>query len=206
MKRYMTATIAALAVLAVIPATAVARGHRRHSHHSRVEHFRVRNHLRRHSSDPSGTGTSQDVGTIQSFTGQVLTIKLNDAAGTMVSGTVGPDTQVDCSSATENDSQSEDGGPGASGSGGDDQSGSGDQSGSDGQPGAGNDQGGGGDGQPSAGNDQGGGGDDQGDDNDDQGANNNCMTALQTVGTGVRDATLRFTSAGPVWEEVDLDA
>jgi hypothetical protein len=41
---------------------------------------------------------------------------------------------------------------------------------------------------------------------DDNGNGANCMTALQTPGTPVLDATLKLTSAGAVWDRVDLDS
>jgi hypothetical protein len=48
------------------------------------------------------------------------------------------------------------------------------------------------------------GGDDNGDGDD--GGNANCLVALQTAGTGVRDATLSLTAAGAFWDHVDLDS
>jgi hypothetical protein len=126
-------------------------------------------------------------GTVQSFTNDVLTIKLNDGT-TTVSGKITPDTEVECE-AMDQDFVRQDGGPGPSGR---------DDNGDNGDRG---DQGDRGDDRGDRG-DQGDDRGDRGDDNDNQ----NCLTALQTAGTKVRDATLKVTGAGAIWDRVDLDA
>lgn len=49
-------------------------------------------------------------------------------------------------------------------------------------------------------------GGDQSDDTGDGNGGAACMSALQTVGTPVLDATLKLTSNGAAWDRVDLDA
>jgi hypothetical protein len=160
---------------------------------------------------------------IQSFTsGNVLTIALAD--GSTVKGLVTRDTRVECQ-AMSTVLRTHDGGPGPSGGG--DNSGQGDRhdQGDDrGDQAGNNDQA-----DDNNANDQADDNDanDQTDDNnandqaDDNGVDDNdadddngvpagqpasCAMALRTTGTHVRDATLRLTGSGPVWQRIDLDA
>ena len=100
-KVFFTALVSA-ALLAVVPASALARGHSSRSHH-RVHHVRshhVRTHLKRFGSDvPSpgsttGPSSSDTAGTVASFTGGVLTIRLND--GSEIHGLVTDATELEC--------------------------------------------------------------------------------------------------------------
>jgi hypothetical protein len=180
MRRHFYVALASLAVLVAVPAIALAHGehHRGHEKHhrrdraerrrDRIEHFREHG-VRHERIVPGKPGRSQDIGTVQSFNGDVLVIALHD--GSTVSGRVDRKTKVDCKAMDEN-FQRDDGGP--------------------------------------SGGDHHGRGDDNGDDNgsgDDDGGNNaNCLSALQTVGTHVRRATLSLTGSGAFWDHVDLDA
>ena len=95
MRKLLLSVVASLALVAVAPATALAQ---RHHHRSHVRHARI--HHKRFGSAP-GSATSgmpsagQTAGTVQSFTGGVLTILLSDGK-TTVSGRVTPDTAIQC--------------------------------------------------------------------------------------------------------------
>jgi hypothetical protein len=103
MRRTTIILSAALMLLAIAPAGALARHHRHHQrrHHSRLERF----------GDVSGGATTassaNDAGTVQSFTGGVLTIALND--GSTVSGGVTNDTEVECAAPEQAQTMHEDG-------------------------------------------------------------------------------------------------
>jgi hypothetical protein len=196
MRRYLFAAFATLALMVALPAASLAREHhqnraghrdrveRHHGRRDHVEHFR-KHGVRHERITPGQPGSRQDIGTVQSFKDDMLVIQLND--GSTVSAKVDRNTEVECE--TMNDSfQRDDGGPGPSG--GDHNRGGDDNGGNDDR---GDDNGG----------DQNG-GDDNG--SGDDGGNSNCLVALQTAGTGVRDASLSLTSAGPVWDRVDLDS
>jgi hypothetical protein len=190
MRRYLFAAIATIALLAAVPASSMARTHHHKSHHSR-HHVRARTRRFGDVNAPSSTTGSttpspQDAGTVMSFTpsstggnGGTLTISLND--GSTVTGQVTPNTEIECS-AMNNQVTRDDGGPGPSGGG--DQGDNGDNG--------------------NVGNDQ---GDDNGNDNNDNNQANNqaCMSAL-TKGAVVREATLRISGAGSIWDRVDLDS
>jgi hypothetical protein len=93
-RRLLLVAIASVTTLALVPGVALARRHHRHHHHSLIRHERF-------GADPSSpTTTPTTAGTVVSFTatptGGVLTIKLND--GTMVTGKVTPDTEIECQS------------------------------------------------------------------------------------------------------------
>jgi hypothetical protein len=198
MRRYLFAVLTSLALVAALPLVAAARSHdrgdnhrraddrgeRHHRRHNRIEHFRAHRAV-------VGKPMSQDIGTVQSFQGRTLKIILND--GSVVSGTVSRSTEVECAAMDQRFGR-DDGGPGPSG-------------------GSGGDQRGGGNGDRGDDNDANDRGDDRGDDNDRAGENDNdnqdnanCLTALQTPGTHVRDATLHLTGAGAFWQRVDLDS
>ncbi len=90
MRKTLLSVVACCAVIAILPASALAHGHH-HKRHHRAHHARVRDW----GSD-QGTGQNQaaDAGTVQSFTGGVLTIALTN--GQTVSGQVTPDTEIKC--------------------------------------------------------------------------------------------------------------
>jgi hypothetical protein len=178
MRRFLLVVVASCAVLVAVPALATA-GRSRHDprakHHLR-EHHR-RHHARvRHERFGGGSSTTSgdqedqgNAGTVASFTGGVLRIRLTD--GTTVSGEVTADTELKCEM-PEQDMQAEDQGS----SGGDVQ---GDVQGEDQ-------------------------GDVQGDvQGEDQGENEQMCTTV-SPGMVVRDAELRISSAGNVWDEVEL--
>jgi hypothetical protein len=190
MRRYLFAAFASLALIVALPAASLARehhqnrdGHRdgiehHHARRDRVEHFRTHG-VRHERITPGQPGSRQDIGTVQSFKDDMLVIQLND--GSTMSARVDRATEVEC--AAMNDSfQRDDGGPGPSGG---DHNRGGDDNGGD----------------QNRGDDNGGGGDNGGD-----GGNANCLMALQTAGTGVRDATLSLTGDGAFWDHVDLDS
>jgi hypothetical protein len=179
--------LASAALLAIAPASALAH-HGRHSRiHHRVHHTRA--HLRHFGTrDTAGAPSSPSgdtAGTVASFSGGVLTIKLND--GSMVSGKVTDATEMECtSSSTTSGDQSEGSGDQSEGSG-DQSQGSGDQSqGSD-------------DDQSS---DQNSGDQTDGGDHGDQ--SSTCSSTAPATGTVVRSAELKISSAGAVWDKLEL--
>jgi len=189
MRRMILPAATSALVLALVPAGAMARQHSHHKRHRARHHQRVHRVIHRRFGDvnnpattpTTGTPSSDAVGTVDSFTNGTLTIKLNN--GSTVSGMVTNDTEIECeaSSSTVSTNLYRDGDGGGSGG-----SGSGDNSGQN----SGGDHG-----------DQG----DQGDDNDqdDQGQQA-CTTANLTPGASVRGAELKISSAGAVWDKVDL--
>lgn len=185
MRRLVLTAVTSALVMAVVPASALARHHHHKRQHKRVHHARV---IHRRFGDVSTTPTvpgsppADAVGTVDSFMGGVLTIKLND--GSSVSGKVTSDTEVECEAA-QSPTMHDDGDGG--GGGGDDQSG---------------DESGNGDHNASGGDDNAGGGDDNGQ-GDDENAQN-CTMANLSHGAFVRGAELRISSAGAVWDKVDL--
>lgn len=182
MRRYLFAVIASIAMFAAVPASSVARTHHHKSSHHGRHHARARTRRFGDVNAPSSTTgsttpSSQDAGTVMSFTpsstGGTLTISLND--GSTVTGQVTNDTEIECS-AMNGQVTRDDGGPGPSGGG------------DHGDNGARGDN-----------------GDDNGNDNNDQANNQACLSAL-TPGAVVREATLRISGGGSVWDHVDLDA
>jgi hypothetical protein len=182
MRRYLFAAFASLALIVALPAASLAREHHQNrdgqrdriephrGRRDRVEHFRMHG-MRHERITPGQPGSRQDIGTVQSFTDDMLVIQLND--GSTVSARVDRETEVQCE-AMNDGFQRDDGGPGPS---------SGDHNRGGDDNGAGDDDGGG-----------------------DDGGNGNCLMALQTAGTGVRDATLSLTGGGAFWDHVDLDS
>lgn len=87
----ITSLAASLLAIALVPAIATAERHHRHHHaaQARFEHFGT--------SNPAAPA-SADAGTIASFTGDVLTIKLGD--GSTVTGKVTATTELKCESAS----------------------------------------------------------------------------------------------------------
>ena len=114
MRKLLLSVVASCALVAIAPATALAK---RHHHGSHVHHARV--HQNRFGTQPSSTASStpsagQTAGTVQSFTGGVLTILLSDGK-TTVSGQVTPDTAIECRAPAPAGMQSHD--PGENGGG-----------------------------------------------------------------------------------------
>jgi hypothetical protein len=192
MKRTLIAIMASSMLVFAVPAVAsAAHGkhhharhastHRRHAKRARVLTFAA-------ATAPVGgaqttpaapvTPTTETAGTVTSFTNGVLTITLTD--GTVVSGKVTEETELHCQSATPPSSNE-----------GDDQGGGDDQNGREsGEHGG-----------PSA----------IGMEHRDVQANNGedgntepCTTAALVPTTKVLEAELSLSSAGAVWEKVDL--
>ena len=176
MKRLTLTAFASALVLAIAPASALASHHHKRHHHKRGHHARVVHKRFGDVNNPAtpSTPTSDAVGTVDSFTNGVLTIKLND--GSSVSGKVTNDTEIECEAAENESTMHADGDGGGGG---------GDNSGGD-DNGRGDDNGG----------DDNGGGDDEN--------GQSCTSTDLASGTSVTGAELRITSAGAVWEKVRL--
>jgi Tfp pilus assembly protein PilE len=178
MRRIVITAVASLAILAIVPASSLAKHHKRHhsrSHHSRLHHSRVRHERFGATNSTTTTPTASDTaGTISDFTNGTLTITLTN--GQTVSGTVNQTTEIDCSSPNMNSSVHMDG---DNGDGGNNQAGGGDENGT------GNDQ-----------------GDNDGDENGDEAAS--CGTSSLTQNAVVREAELTISSAGAVWDKIEL--
>jgi hypothetical protein len=83
-------------VIAILPASALAHGDHHRGHHHRFHHAQI--HHRQFGADQGGVNNQdQNAGTVQSFTGGVLTIALNN--GQTVSGQVTGDTEIKCEAA-----------------------------------------------------------------------------------------------------------
>jgi hypothetical protein len=190
MRRFMLTATASAVVLAIAPASALARHSHHKRHHSRTHHVRHKR-FGDISTPPAtapapttpGAPPADAVGKVTSFDGTKLTITLNDGT-TIVSGAVAPDTQIECEmtqpTSTSTVHMDGDGG-------GDQSGGGGDHSSSGEHQGQGDDNGQGDDGQ------------------DDQGQNaNQCTTSNLTPGTFVRGAELKLSSAGAVWDKINL--
>jgi hypothetical protein len=192
MKRTLLTMIASSMLVFALPAVASANNGKHH-------HARHANTNRRHakgarvltfapaSATPTTpaapvTPTTETAGTVTSFTNGVLTITLTD--GTVVSGKVTEETELHCQSATPpSNNEGDDQG------GGDDQNGR--ESGEHGGPSA-------------MGTEH---RDFQGNDGEDSGGHGNtepCTTAALVPTTKVLEAELSLSSAGAVWEKVDL--
>lgn len=227
MKRTSLAAVAMAAALLMTPGIAAA-AHGSHAHH-KAHRAHVRKHARRHrvivlgsaptaaivlaapsaavSSAPAQSGavakttvpTPEGIGTVQSFTGGILTIALN--GGSTIAGAVTESTDIRCAVA-----KPAEGGDESKEDDGEDSESKGDESkGDDGEEG---DEGSGADARSgvaptgtkpadsSAG---------QGD-GEDGGSTEACTTAALTPGAVVGAAELSLGSTGPVWERVQLGA
>ncbi len=168
--------VASAALIALVPATALAKHNDRRHHHQRGHHAQV--HHRTFGHDAGNQGNNLPAGTVVSFTNGVLTIKAAD--GNMASGRVTNATELRCEQQEPAGMQSHDRGRGDNGGGGDNNRGDNDQ--------GDNDR-----------------GDNQGDnDNDNDEANEMCTTADLMPGAVVQKAELQISSAGAVWDEVEL--
>jgi hypothetical protein len=194
MRRFLFTAVASAALIAVAPGAALARSHHQRSHHrSQSRHHRTVRQLRFGLDGSSSTSASPTpettAGRVVSFTGGVLTIKLND--GTMVKGQVSRATGLECEAANststiQTDRRSHDGGGGDQGGGSDDQT--------NGKAGQGDE---------AEGNDQA----EQGDQGDIEAEGETAcpMTALSPNAV-VHEADLRISSAGAVWDKIELIA
>jgi hypothetical protein len=97
MRKIVLSAVACCALIAIVPATALAHGHHHKRHHSRVHHRTFGHDWNQSGSSTTSTSSDQNAGTVQSFTGGVLTIALTD--GQTVSGAVTNDTEIECQAA-----------------------------------------------------------------------------------------------------------
>jgi len=196
MKLRILVAASACALGLVAPATAMARhhGHRhgtqtrhhkRHAHHSRVLHFGspAASQLSSSGAAPNPTpatpSPASTAGTVASFAGGVLTIKLND--GSTVSGKVTDQTRLRCEGAENRAEVGEDENDGDDGA----RASESDRSGRQAEDTQTEDR----HGDDEAGEDR---------------AGESCTTAALVPGAVVREAELEVDSAGAVWEEVEL--
>jgi hypothetical protein len=178
---------------------ALARSHRARSHHK--SHHARTHHSVRHkqfgrTSAATTTAPSDNAGTVLSFDPATnkLVIQLN-SDNSPVSGTVTPDTQIECDSASTSSNMGHDFAfrkNDHGGGGGDNSSASSDQGDNDDQAGN-SDQG---DSDDQAGNS------DQGDSDDN--SSQSCGTSSLTPGAIVHEAELRLSGAGATWDKVNL--
>lgn len=209
MRRTIMAIASALAIVLAAPGMALAHHHasghhgkhhaRHRAHGARVIKFAPVEEGKGAEGSTETTTTSEGAGTVASFEGEVLKIKLND--GSEVGGKVTEDTRLLCISPTAARSGDDEGA-------GDDQSVDdegdhhGDEAGSNDGSG---DEGGevsGEDGSTLSAHDSSFAGDDSS--GGDEGAAQSCETSALTPGTMVREAELRLTASGAVWESVVL--
>lgn len=190
MKRFVLTLGASVVLAAVAPASALAHhrghhaGHRTKAHGARFERFGTSSG----QSSTAGSGNTSNLGTagtVKSYdpSSGELTILLSDGT-TTVSGLVTGDTSLTCQSTGSSQTS-----PGDDD--GEDQNGGSDNSGGDNSGNAGWQ----GDIQRS---DDNGGGDDQNQ------STQSCGASSLTPGAVVQDAELRLSSAGAVWEKVEL--
>jgi hypothetical protein len=93
LRKVLFTLMASALVVALIPATALGRSHHRRHHHARVHH-RIHHKQFGRSDAPASPTMADNAGTVASFDGTKLTIQLAD--GSMVSGTVNNDTEIEC--------------------------------------------------------------------------------------------------------------
>ncbi|MDQ6805499.1 MAG: hypothetical protein M3065_11160 [Actinomycetota bacterium] len=190
MRRILFTVLASSVLCVTAPSLASARNHHgshHHRSHSRIrhEHFGASSSAPVTTPAPGGTVTTPPIttptaGTVASFTNGVLTINLT--AGGTVSGMVTASTELECSTMNPTTMQT------------DDHGGGGDNSG----PGNSNSGGSGDNGDDNGVN--------QGDDNDDQGQAQQCAITALTPGAVVLEADLAISSAGSIWNKVELTA
>jgi hypothetical protein len=202
MKRILLTAMASSALALAAPAMASAHhgshhagarhssSHKRHAKRAHLVRFTSSTVAGTHSGASATPATGETVGTVTSFTGGVLTLTLTD--NSTVSGKVTERTEIKCGPAG--------GSPGESGD--DDQGGGDDKSGSDaaenGAPAGSGPIGAGQRGDSMQGSRDG--------NQQDEGGENEegCTVAALAPGATVREAELRVSSAGGVWEKVDL--
>jgi hypothetical protein len=196
MKRMLLMAVTSSVLALAAPTVASAHhakhhgaSHKRHAKRARVVTFGTAT-LTPASPTPTSptptTLTGETAGTVKSFEKGALTITLKD--GTAVSGTVTEDTRLECQSATTTPT-----------TGGDDQGAGDDQNPSEsGEHGAATAH------AADHGSQQGAGSsDDQGDGSGD-GGQQSCTTAALVPNAVVGEAELKLSSAGAVWEKVQL--
>lgn len=174
------------------------RHHAKHHHHAHIVTFGAAANSVPAAGSGSGSSTptapmpssDETAGTIASFSTGTLTITLKD--GSTVSGKVTSFTEIECRSAAAAASHGDQGDDNGQG----DDNNEGDNRGRDDQS------------QGRASSDSGNGGQDDGpghDEGDDNGQGE-CTTAALVPGAVVREAELSVSSAGSVWEKVELNA
>ena len=173
MRKVLYTLIASALVVALIPATALGRSHHRRSHHHARVHHRIRHKQFGRGDAPDVPSMADNAGTVASFDGTKLTIQLAD--GSMVSGTVSNDTEIECEAVDMSGTSLHRDDQGRDHSGGDDNSGPGNNNGDN----------------------------DDNDDNDDN-EMQNCDSGSLTPGTIVHEAELKLSGAGAVWDKVEL--
>ncbi len=202
MRRMIITAVTATAL--AVPGAAIASDHSEHQGvHDQGQHHK-RHHASRHRGShtvtfgaaasstpaaPAGTsspapeaGSSDETaGTVASFSGGTLTITLSD--GSTVSGKVDSSTEIECRTITAGAAR--DGQQGTD-------DGQSDDHGHNGQSNSG----------PGEGRQ---GGDDGSEGNDAQDEAEHCTTAALVPGAVVREAELSISSAGAVWEKVELN-
>jgi hypothetical protein len=185
MRRFAFALAATGLLLVFAPAGALAH-HHRHGHKVGARHTRIRKFGDLSGRSTTTTSPSSTIGTVQSFTGGVLTILLND--NSTVSGTVTNDTAIECSASGESQGSGEDQGEQNSSSSEDqgDQTSGTDEQGEQGEQGTQGEQSG------------------SGDDDQSEGQSQSSSTCTPSNGTPVRAAELKISSAGKTWEKVEL--
>jgi hypothetical protein len=190
--RRLLFTLAATGLLIVLaPAAALAQHHHRHATHTtRAHHTRIRR-FGDLTTQPTTTttGSSDTVGTVQSFSNGVLTILLND--NSTVSGTVTSATGIECGASGQSQTTHDDGDP-SSGT---------QTSGSDNETSGTDNETSSTDNETSSTESQSTGDDDQG---EDQGQSSSCSSADLTSGKAVHAAELRISSGGNTWSKVEL--
>jgi hypothetical protein len=196
MKRMLLMAVTSSVLALAAPTVASAHhakhhgaSHKRHAKRARVVTFGTAT-LTPASPTPTSptptTPTGESAGTVKSFEKGVLTITLKD--GTPVSGMVTEETRLECQSATPSPTTGDD-----------DQGAGDDQSGAEsGEHGASTAH------AADHGSQQGeGGSDDQGDGSG-GGSQQSCTTAALVPNAVVGEAELKLSSAGAVWEKVQL--
>jgi hypothetical protein len=103
MRKTVLSVVACCAVIAIVPASALAHG-RHHVRHHRAHHARIHHWGHDNGVGQGQTQNASPAGTVQSFTGGVLTIAL--ANGQTVSGDVTGDTEIKCESADTSNTMS----------------------------------------------------------------------------------------------------
>lgn len=179
MKRTVVTLLMSAAVAIAAPSVALATHHKHHHarhHHSARTHRQVR-HERFGKSDQTQPSNAQQAGTVTSFANGILTITLDD--GSMVSGAVTDQTELECTAPATQSDQGD-----SSGNGGDNSSNSGD----------------GGDNSSNSGD----GGDNSSSTSGDDDGGQTCSTADLTPGTPVAEADLEISNNDASWDKVEL--
>jgi Ni/Co efflux regulator RcnB len=186
MRRTLFAVLVSAVAIAIVPASSLARDHGRGEHqrrereHQRHEREHRRHHERHHTIRHERIGHSPTAPGDNAAAGKVASftggvLTIQLNDGSTVSGAVNDFTRIKCEAPESMQVTGDD-----HGRDGGDNSGSGDNG----------DRG-----------DQGEPGDDRGDDN---GEEQMCSTAALTPNAVVQEAELRISSAGAVWDEVEL--